>query len=83
MERAFLKYVGYTPKHYYRIVRFNKALRQMHESKKSLTSICYDCDYYDQSHFIKDFRQFTGTTPKHFQTENNTIAGFLINHQTV
>ena len=83
MERTFLKYVGYTPKHYYRIVRFNKALRQMYESKKSLTSICYDCGYYDQSHFIKDFRQFTGTTPKHFQTENNTIAAFLINHQTV
>lgn len=82
MERSFLKYVGYTPKHYYRIVRFNRALRYM-TSKKSLTSICYDCDYYDQSHFIKDFRQFTGTTPKHFLAETNTISGFLIKHQTV
>ena len=35
MERTFLKYVGYTPKHYYRIVRFDKALRQVHGSKKS------------------------------------------------
>lgn len=83
LERDFLKYVGYTPKYYYRIVRFNKAIRQMRLNKNSLTSICYDCDYYDQSHFIKDFRQFTGTTPKHFQRETHTIANFLINHQAV
>jgi len=83
MERTFLKYVGYTPKHYYRIVRFNRAIRQMQVNNKSLTSICYDCDYYDQSHFIKDFRQFAGTTPKHFQAENHTIADFLINRQPV
>ena len=83
LERAFLKYVGYTPKNYCRIVRFNRAIRQMHVNKKSLTSVCYDCGYYDQSHFIKDFRQFTGTTPKHFQTENHSIAGFLINQQPV
>ena len=83
LEREFLKYVGYTPKYYYRIVRFNRAIRQMQVNKNSLTSICYDCDYYDQSHFIKDFRQFAGTTPKHFQAENHTIASFLINQQPV
>lgn len=83
LERSFLKHVGYTPKNYCRIVRFNKAIRQLHVSKKSLTSVCYECGYYDQSHFIKDFRKFTGTSPKHFQTENSSIAGFLINHQPV
>jgi len=83
LERAFLKYIGYTPKNYCGIVRFNKAIRQVYVNKKSLTSVCYDCGYYDQSHFIKDFRQFTGTTPKHFQAENHSIAGFLISQQVV
>ncbi|MEP6952055.1 MAG: helix-turn-helix domain-containing protein [Ginsengibacter sp.] len=83
LERAFMKYVGYTPKSYCRIVRFNRAIRQMQINKKSLTSVCYDCDYYDQSHFIKDFRQFTGTAPKHFQVENHSIAMFLISQQAV
>jgi AraC-like DNA-binding protein len=83
LERSFLKHVGYTPKNYCRIVRFNRAVRQVHVDKQLLTSVCYDCGYYDQSHFIKDFRQFTGTTPKHFRTENHSIAGFLINHQPV
>ena len=83
LERNFLQHVGYTPKNYYRIIRFNRALRQMHTGKKTLTAISYDCDYYDQSHFIKDFRQFTGTTPTRFKTENHTIAGFLINQQPV
>ncbi|MDJ1499497.1 helix-turn-helix transcriptional regulator [Xanthocytophaga agilis] len=83
LERSFLKYVGYTPKHYYRIVRFNKALRQMQFNQKSLTAISHDCDYYDQSHFIKDFRQFTGTTPRQFQSETHHIADFLISQQPV
>ncbi|CAN5658837.1 helix-turn-helix domain-containing protein [soil metagenome] len=83
LERAFLKNIGYTPKYYHRIVRFNKAIRQMRANKNSLTSICYDCGYYDQSHFIKDFRQFAGTRPKQFHLENHTMADFLIDHQAV
>lgn len=83
LERDFLRYVGYTPKYFYRLVRFNKAIRQMRSTENSLTSICYNCGYYDQSHFIKDFHQFTGTTPKHFQKEHNVIAGFLLSHQAV
>ncbi|MDB5279713.1 MAG: AraC family transcriptional regulator [Ferruginibacter sp.] len=83
LERAFLQNIGYTPKYYQRIVRFNKAIRQMQANQNSLTSICYDCGYYDQSHFIKDFRQFAGTRPKQFQAENHTIADFLIHHQAV
>ena len=83
LERDFLKHVGYTPKYYSRIVRFNKAIRLMQSTKENLTSICYDCDYYDQSHFIKDFHQFTGTTPKRFQTEHHSIADFLLTHQVV
>lgn len=83
LERDFLKHVGYVPKHYSKIVRFNRAIRQMQSNKHSLTAICHACDYYDQSHFIKDFRQFTGDTPKRFQQGRHAIADFLIKNQVV
>ena len=83
LERAFLKYVGYSPKYYSRIIRFNKALRQMAMQQKSLTHIAADCNYYDQSHFIKDFIQFSGTTPKQFHIQPNTIADLLVRNQRI
>jgi AraC-like DNA-binding protein len=83
LERDFLKYIGYTPKHYHRIVRFNRALRQMALDDDSLTVLSYDNAYYDQSHFIRDFRQFTGTTPKKFKKERHVMADFLTQQQPV
>jgi len=83
LERAFQKNAGYTPKYYCKIVRFNRALRLMANSPRSLTEICYDCNYFDQSHFIKDFHQFAGTAPASFKKEDNRVASFLIKHQPV
>lgn len=83
LERVFLKAVGYSPKHYSRIIRFNKAIRKMKNGDRSLTEIGYDCGYFDQSHFIRDFHQFAGTSPGHFQAEENNLANMLIRHQAV
>jgi AraC-like DNA-binding protein len=83
LERAFQKNAGYTPKYYCKIVRFNKALRLMANNLQSLTEVCYDCHYFDQSHFIKDFHQFAGTTPSSFNKEDNRMVSFLIRHQPV
>ena len=54
---------GFPPKLYSRITRFQAALGE-YGSGKSLTDIAYDCGYYDQSHFINDFREFSGYNPK-------------------
>lgn len=84
LERVFLKKVGYPPRHYYRILRFNKAIRRMDLRKDvSLTEIGYDCGYYDQSHFIKDFYRFAGTSPGRFRSEKHPLADLLIRHQPV
>ncbi len=65
-EKRFRKVVGTTPKKFASIVRFNKILDNL-SNTKSLTEICYENNFFDQSHFIKDFKQFTGDTPENFK----------------
>jgi len=38
----------------------------LNQKKSRLTDLAYDNEYYDQSHFIKDFKEFTGLSPKEF-----------------
>jgi AraC-like DNA-binding protein len=65
-EKRFRKVVGTTPKKFSSIVRFNTVLNHLSKSK-SLTEICYENNFFDQAHFIKDFKQFTGDTPENFK----------------
>ncbi len=64
-EKRFRALIGATPKQYASIVRL-RALIQHYPSYASLTDASYEAGYFDQSHFIKDFRMFTGQTPKAF-----------------
>jgi methylphosphotriester-DNA--protein-cysteine methyltransferase len=66
LERRFKAIVGTTPKKFASIVRFNTVLRDL-DSAKSLTDICYEHGFFDQAHFIKDFRHYTGDTPESFR----------------
>ena len=65
-EKRFRKVVGTTAKKFASIVRFNSVLDHMNETK-SLSEICYENHFFDQAHFIKDFKQFTGDTPDNFK----------------
>ena len=65
-EKRFRKVVGTTPKKFASIIRFNSVLDTLNEAK-TLTEICYENNFFDQAHFIKDFKQFTGDTPEHFK----------------
>jgi len=65
-EKRFRKVVGTTPKKFASIVRFNTVLNNLSETK-SLTDICYQHNFFDQAHFIKSFKQFTGDTPEQFK----------------
>lgn len=62
--RLFREYVGMNPKEYGRIARFQRALRMMQLGSRDYADIAYSNGYSDQSHFIRDFRQFSGMTPK-------------------
>ena len=65
-EKRFRKIVGTTAKKFASIVRFNTVLDNMNELQ-TLTEICYKNNFFDQAHFTKDFKQFTGDTPENFK----------------
>jgi AraC-like DNA-binding protein len=65
-ERRFKDLAGLPPKLYSRVVRFQAATQFKLNGTRDLTEIAYACGYYDQSHFINDFREFSGYTPKEY-----------------
>ncbi len=69
--RLFRECVGMNPKEYGRIARFPRALRMLQLGSRDYADIAYSNGYSDQSHFIRDFRQFSGMTPKQL-TANQT-----------
>lgn len=69
LQRKFSSFVGKSPKQFIRIVRFQQLLRKLSNiGDSSLTQIAIDCGYFDQAHFIKDFKALSGYTPKEFIT---------------
>ena len=78
LERKFMKQIGMSPKHLGRVVRLQAALqRLLNQQSESFTSIAYESEYYDQAHFIKDFKAFTGITPKDFLQDNTMTLSSL------
>jgi hypothetical protein len=64
LRRLFGFYIGDTPKTFSKVVRFQNILRAK-PSTQSLrrNKLFFDAGYYDQAHFIKEFRNFYGVTP--------------------
>ena len=76
----FKKYVGLTPKIYHRIMRFNEIFAQIQRDQFiSWADIASLCGYSDQSHFIREFRHFSGFNPEEFirQGFNEDDANFF------
>ncbi|MEC5146026.1 AraC family transcriptional regulator [Chitinophaga sp. 212800010-3] len=75
LERKFSRVLGVSPSELVRIKRFSNAVHAMYSGRfDSLTSIGYHCGYYDQSHFIREFRQMTRFSPREFLKEQFTIV---------
>ena len=74
LQRLFLQYTGLTPKLYSKINRFQNSLRLVNKYHSSLTSIAYECGYSDQSHFIREFKSFTGFTPSDYLFKGSPIT---------
>lgn len=64
-EKRFRRVVGATPKQFSTIIRM-KSIVKNYTHFRSLTDLAYDYEFYDQSHFIKQFKNFAGQAPKDF-----------------
>lgn len=63
-ERVSKERIGLPPKLFARLIRFSKAYRMRENfAAMSWTHIAHDCGYFDQMHFIRDFKEFAGVTP--------------------
>lgn len=76
----FKKFCGLTPKVFHRIFRFNTLLANINQKKEIIwTDIVYETGYSDQSHFIKEFQEFSGFNPTQFIKNgyNDSVPNFL------
>ena len=68
LNRNFSKIIGISPKRFERLIKFRKALCSLIDSKEKLTSIGVDAGYFDQAHFIREFKLFLHNTPSTYQS---------------
>ncbi len=64
-EKKFRRIVGTSPKQFSALVRMRHVI-DTYRSSHSLTHTAHAAGYFDQAHFIKDFKSFTGETPHVF-----------------
>lgn len=68
-RKRFREEVGISPSQYSKIVRVKSSLDMMHRKEYSLTDITYSMGFFDQSHFIKDFKSIIGISPKKYRSQ--------------
>lgn len=74
LERMFYKEVGASPYKFICLVRFNYIIRELEKKEHdSLSNLMTQYDYYDQSHFEKDFKKFLGQSIKEYKNDNNLL----------
>ena len=82
LARLFETHLCRTPSMFRKIHRFRKTLANRIDLMKrgeNLTALTYESLFYDQSHLIKDFKSFTGMSPKKFFELNRAFDNGLIN----
>lgn len=75
LERLYQQHVGLSPKAYSRLLRIEAARKRLKLVPQSLTDLGLSLGYYDQSHFIREFKAVVGITPsayiKHSLSKNS------------
>lgn len=80
LERHFLQKVGVSPKFFSRIIRLQNIHNAIKDKKNaSLSNLALSCGYYDQAHFIHEFKEFTGRSPGVFLQAENRMSELFSN----
>lgn len=79
LERKFSAAIGLSPKQFSKVIRLQSTCKAMQLKKyTTLTSLAYENGYYDQAHFIKDFKEFTGFSPRQFYAANLKLSALFM-----
>jgi AraC-like DNA-binding protein len=74
----FRRHVGVTPKAYLKIMRFQRVVQTITAAESiDWTRVALDCGFYDQAHFIHDFKRFAGFTPAQFAQIQTSYQDYL------
>ncbi len=68
LNRNFSKIVGISTKKFERLIKFRKSLCSLIDSEDNLTSISANSGYFDQAHFIREFKIFLNQTPSNYKS---------------
>jgi AraC-like DNA-binding protein len=74
----FRRHVGVTPKSYLKVMRFQRVVQSI-DAAESIDwgRISHDCGFYDQAHFIHDFKGFSGFTPEQYARIQTSYQNYL------
>lgn len=78
LERYFKSHIGLSPKFYSRIIRFAHIFSLVQKENVDWADIIYQSGFYDQSHFIKNFKEFSGEDPSKYGFFENSMANFFL-----
>ena len=78
LENLFKKWVGVSPKLFARIIRFSYIFQLVQDNQQSWCGLAYEAAFYDQSHFIRNFKNFTGENPSDYKFEEKNMANFFL-----
>lgn len=80
LERRFTRAIGITPKKYARLARFHRMVGQIGKAG-SIAELAAECGYYDQSHLVKECRQFSGGVAE--LLPQNGVTDLIFGSETV
>ncbi|MGE8293159.1 MAG: DUF6597 domain-containing transcriptional factor [Sphingobacterium sp.] len=85
LERIFAEQVGMSPKKFGGIVQLHFFLKLLRNKPDdiTLTTICYESGYFDQSHLIRTFKKYTGFTPSIYLNNTSRLAINFMEFQTL
>jgi AraC-like DNA-binding protein len=81
LETQFKKIVGLTPGKYVRLYRFLKLMRKYEGQEIAIKDLMFMFDYYDRSHFSRDFKLFMNETPKSYFKKDYPLLKAVFKHR--
>jgi len=79
LERSFNEQVGLSAKLYSRVVRFTQVFKLIQQPELTKAEATYLCGYFDQSHFNKEFKTFSGDDPCTYFLQSHPFSNFFMN----